>query len=112
MLHPAVVAWLFTLLVEVPIVAGFYPKQWRRMAATAAGTTSVTNLAMNLLLPSWTTSVFSFLIIGETAALLLEALVYLRVDRERRVGHALVASAMANTASFSLGLLGAPLLFR
>jgi hypothetical protein len=54
----------------------------------------------------------SFWIIGETAALLLEALAYFRFDRQRRLGHALVVSAIANTASFSLGLLGAPHLFR
>jgi hypothetical protein len=110
--HQAVVAWLFTLLVEVPIVAVFYTKQWRRMAATAAVATSLTNLAMNVLLPDWTTSVFSFLVIGETAALLLEAMVYFRMDRSRRLGQALVASAVANTASFTLGLLAAPFLFR
>jgi peptidoglycan biosynthesis protein MviN/MurJ (putative lipid II flippase) len=111
MLHHAVIAWLFTLLVEVPIIARFYAKQWRRMAATCAIATSLTNLSMNVLLPSWATSVLSFLVIGETAALLLEAMVYCLVDRGRCLGQALIASAVANTASFALGLLMAPVLF-
>jgi hypothetical protein len=111
MLADSIIAWLFTLLVEVPIVAGFYRAKWRRMAATAAFATTVTNLAMNLLLPRFTSTEFSFLVIGETAALLAEAAVYYVAARERGAGHALVTSAVANTASFGLGLAAAPWLF-
>jgi peptidoglycan biosynthesis protein MviN/MurJ (putative lipid II flippase) len=112
MLSDSLIAWLFTLIVEVPIVAGFYCKQWRRMAAIAACATTVTNLAMNLLLPQLAGSEFRFLLIGESAALTVEALVYYIAAKERGVGHAILASAVANTVSFGLGLVAAPWLFQ
>lgn len=81
------------------------------MAAAAVLATSATNLAMNLILLPWANSVFQYLVVGETAAVLLEATVYWRVDRCRRLDQALIASALANSASFLFGLLATPILF-
>lgn len=97
-------AWAVTVAVESPIVAAVYPGQRRKMAGVCAVTTSVTNLAMNLLLPRWLGIGVAYLLVGELSALLLEALVYAAVRRPRDVGRALVASALANAASFSSGL--------
>ena len=98
-------AWLITLVVEVPCVAAFYPGQRRRMALVAAVATSATNLPMNLLLPAWVGTGDTFLLTGELAALVLEAAVYSLAARPRDVFRAAAASALANGLSFAAGLL-------
>lgn len=75
------------------------------MAAVCAVTTSVTNLAMNVFLPRWLGTGMTFLLVGETGALLIEAAVYALVAKPRDPGRALAASAVANSASFGAGLL-------
>lgn|SRR5512145_271306 len=110
-LASAAIACLFTLGVEVPIVACFYRGQRKRMAITALLATSTTNLAMNLVLLPWANSIFQYLVVGETAAVLVEAALYWRVDRAHRLDQALITSAIANSASFLLGLLATPILF-
>lgn len=112
MLRHVFTACLFTLCVEVPIVAWFYREQWRRMAVTAFLATSATNLAMNLGLLRWASSTYWYLVIGETSAVIVEAYLYFRLDRSRRIDQALIASATANSASFLLGLLASRVLFR
>ena len=111
MVRDAIVAWLFTLVVEVPIVATLYGRQWRRMAITAAVATSLTNLAMNLWWSRCASSVLGFLLVGELAALVIEAVVYCLAARQRGFGQALLASAVANSASFGLGIVATPILF-
>jgi hypothetical protein len=98
-------AWLLTLAAEVPLVALVYPGQRTRMAAACALGTTVTNLAMNLALPRWLGAGAAFLVVGEAGALLLEAALYARVGRPRDLARALVASALANGASFAAGLM-------
>ena len=105
MIPPFVFAWAVTVAVEVPCVAALYPGQRRRMAIACALATSVTNVAMNVALPRWLGVGLTFLLVGEIGALILEALVYARARRPRDWGRALAASALANGASFSVGLL-------
>jgi hypothetical protein len=112
MVRPIIVACLFTVAVETPIVAWIYRNRRLKMAITAAITTGITNLAMNGVLPGWAPSAFVYLVLGETAALLVEALVYARVEPSGGAGQALIASAVANSASFGLGLVLTPWIFQ
>jgi hypothetical protein len=105
LIPPFAFAWGVTVAIEAPLVALVYPGQRWKMAGVCAITTSVTNLAMNVLLPRWLGVGLAFLLVGEVGALLLEALVYAVVRRPRDVGRALTASALANGASFAIGLL-------
>jgi hypothetical protein len=109
LISPAILACAVTVAVECPIVAALYPGQRLRMAAVCALATAATNLAMNLLLRRWFGAGLDHLLLGEASALLLEALVYALVRRPRDWGRALVASALANGASFSAGFVLWPL---
>ena len=73
------------------------------MAGACAVATAATSLFMNLVLRRWLGAGLTHLLVGELAALLLEALVYALVARPRDPGRALVASALANGASFTAG---------
>jgi hypothetical protein len=102
-MRPQLVAALVTVAIETPIVAAFYNKTRMRMALVCAVATALTNLAMNLYLPRYTTAA-SFLVIGELAAFVIEAGVYL-VATPGEPLRAAAASATANAASFGAGLL-------
>ena len=102
---PSITAALaVTLVVEVPIVALAYPGERLRLAGACAVATTVTNLVMN----AWLSRAFGSydlqLLGGEIGASLIEAAVYAAVSRAHRVGTALVASGLANAASFLAGL--------
>ncbi|MGC4064059.1 MAG: hypothetical protein QM784_05350 [Polyangiaceae bacterium] len=113
MVRALVVACLFTVVVESPIVALVYRTRWQKMATAAAITTGLTNLGMNTVLSGGTSNGLPFtLVVGESFALFFEAFVYARLEPHRGRGRALIASAVANSASFGLGLLFAPWLFR
>jgi hypothetical protein len=102
---PALIALAVTLAVEVPIVAWVFRGQRARMALACALATSATNLAMNTLLYPRAGSYDAYILIGEIGATLVEAAVYYAVDRDHDPGRALLASALANAASFGAGLL-------
>jgi peptidoglycan biosynthesis protein MviN/MurJ (putative lipid II flippase) len=102
-LSPRVYAALLSVAVESPIVAAFYRGQRLRMAIVCAVTTTVTNLAMNLVLVRHVSSASAFLAIGEGGAFVVEAFVYALVARPRDFPRAIAASAFANAASFALG---------
>lgn len=105
MIFSYLIAWAVTVAVEVPIVAALYPGQRLRLALACLIATTTTHLAMHFALPYAALSHEAWLVTGETGALLAEALVYALVSRPRRLGIALVASALANSASFLAGLL-------
>jgi hypothetical protein len=97
-------ALALTLVIEVPLVALVYPGQRRRMAAWCAAATTFTHFVMHFALPR----LFSgsgLLVAGELAALSLEAIVYALASRPRDGARGLLASALANGASFGVGLL-------
>ena len=98
-------ALLVTLVVEVPIVAAFYAGHRLRMALACAGATTVTNLALNLVLSRTSLPYEATLVTGETVALVFEMLVYVWVAPSQQWARALAASAAANFASFAVGLL-------
>jgi len=99
------VALLVTLALEVPVVALCYPRERLRMGLGCLGATAVTNVAMNGLLLPVSPSYAFYLLVGETAALVLEATVYLALSRDHELGRAALASALANSLSFGAGLL-------
>ena len=105
MLARTLLALLITLVLEVPAVALFYPQERARMALACAGATTFTNVVMNTVLLRMATSYASYLLVGEIAAVLLEAAVYAVVSKRREVGRALLASAVANSLSFGAGLI-------
>ncbi len=109
MIPPWALACAVTVAVECPIVAAVYPGRRLKMAFVCAVATAATNLAMNLLFRRWLGAGLDHLLVGELSALLLEALAYVLVCRPRDLGRALVASALANGASFSAGFFVWPL---
>ena len=95
---------MLTVIIEVPCVGLMYPQKRARMMLTCAVITSATNLAMNIWLPRWLGSGATFLIVGETAALALEALTYWLISKPHELARAVAASAFANALSFASGL--------
>lgn len=74
------------------------------MMAVCAVATAATNLTMHLVLPGWVGSYGGWLLAGESLALFGEALAYGLASREHAWPRAMIASALANTASFLAGL--------
>jgi hypothetical protein len=99
------IALAVTLAVEVPVVSLVYRREPARMAIACALATSATNLAMNAWLLHAVSSYASYLLVGELCATVVEGLVYIAASRQHDVGRALVASGLANAASFIAGLL-------
>jgi hypothetical protein len=97
-------ALLLTLAIEIPVVALVFAGQRLRMALVCLVATTATHLLMHFVLPSVCPTARSWLIAGEAQALVLEALAYLLLSRPRDPGRALIASALANSASFAAGL--------
>jgi hypothetical protein len=101
---------LLTLAVEVPLVALYFSGMRARLAATAALATTLTHLCMHFVLFDLL-GPRRFLPAGETLAFVAEALVYAHVSRStaasgnlsRALTRGLLASALANTASFAAG---------
>lgn len=92
-----------TLAVEVPVVAAFYPGRRARLALACAVATTATHLLLHFAFPALTPPGLSPLVAGELFATAAEAAVYAAVGRD--LPRALVASALANSASFAAGLL-------
>lgn len=105
MIGVVLVALLVTLLVEIPIVAAFYPGQRTRMAIACAFATIFASLAVNALLRHVTSRIDAYVAIGQVAAMILEALVYFFVAHPRDLRRAFTAAAAANIASYAAGLL-------
>lgn len=95
-------ALAITLAVETPIVAAVFPGRRVRLAITCAAATTATHLLMHLVLPGLLPGWASPFVVGEVFATVVEALAYLAVGRD--AGRALVASAVANSASLAAGL--------
>lgn len=96
-------ALIVTLLIEVPLAAALFPRQRARIAVVALLSNTATNLALNVGLPSLGLFGSTRILVGEAAALVLEALAYAVFSRPRDVGRAIVASALGNLLSFSFG---------
>jgi peptidoglycan biosynthesis protein MviN/MurJ (putative lipid II flippase) len=96
-------ALALTLVIEVPTVAFFYAGERKRLAIACAIATTATNLAMNTWLYHAVRSYDVYLLVGEIGAVLVEALVYWGASREHELGRAILASAVANAASFAVG---------
>src|SRR5262245_39250374 len=89
-----------TLAVEVPVVAAvFHSTRWR-MAKIAAVVTTATHWSMHFVLPLLVESRATWLVAGEIGALVLEGAAYALLARPRDLGRGLLASALANGASF------------
>lgn len=92
------VALIVTLVIEVPLVVAFYPRERARMCIAAVLANAATNLALNLVLAPR-----GHLVLGETIALAGEAAIYALTSRDRDVPRAIIVSAAANLSSFSFG---------
>lgn len=92
-----------TLAIEVPVVAALYPGRRRRLALVAVPANVVTHLALHFIFPRLLAPGAPALFLGEAFATLAEAAVYAVAGRD--LGRALVASALANAASFGAGVL-------
>jgi len=95
------VALAVTLILEVPLVAALYPGQRKKLASFLAN--CATNLTLNLLLWRLPLLAGRHIVPGEALALLVEAAVYGMAGRPRDWPRALLASALANAASFFAG---------
>ena len=94
-----------TLVIEVPLVAALFPRQWIKMAAVAAIANSATNLTLNLVLPHVVWLRGQWLLPGEILAVVTEAAAYAVASRPHDVPRSLFASSLANAVSFGAGLL-------
>lgn len=92
-----------TLVIEVPIVATLFKGQRVRMALVCALTTTATHLFMHFVIPRAVSSHEEVVVIGEAQALMVEAVLYGLLGRPRDWPRALVASALANSASYCAG---------
>jgi hypothetical protein len=92
-----------TLALEVPFVALCYPRQRLRLAVVALLSNALTNLTLNLVLPSIPAFQGSHVVIGEILAVVLEALAYTATAQPRNVGKAIMVSAVGNALSYELG---------
>jgi hypothetical protein len=92
-----------TIAVETPVIALFFLKDWRRMAIACAVATTATHLAMHFAVPPIAGSYLASLVAGEIAATAAEGIVYAILSRN--APRAFVASAVANSLSFAIGLL-------
>lgn len=101
------VALGITVAIETPIVALVFRQQAARLALACVVTTSVTNLFMNFVLRR---ELLSGLLVGEALAFALEAFVYYRLSSPRSASRALIASLLANAASYFGGVVGFRLL--
>jgi len=100
---PVWLALAVTLVIEVPLVAALFPGQRLRMAVVALVANTVTNLTLNVVLPTLPVVGPHHLVVGELLALVGEAAVYAAVSRPHDLGRALVASGLGNGLSFGLG---------
>jgi hypothetical protein len=108
----AILAAGVTCLIEVPLVALFFPGERLRMAGVALVANVATNLTLNVLLPAWGYRGAHWLFWGELAVMLVEAAVYVLLSRGRDLGRALLASGLGNASSFAWGGAVAALLLR
>ena len=90
-----------TLLIEVPLAALLFPGLRKRIAVVALVANAVTNLALNVGLPWLGIHGDVRILLGETAALVLEAAAYALASRE--IARSVVASAAGNLLSFTVG---------
>ena len=104
MLTAALHALVVTIIIEVPIVALVFRDQMKRMALVCLLTTGVTNFFMNTVLHGLVPSYDHFVLIGELGAVVIEAAVYAIASKPRDLARALIASALANGASYWFGL--------
>ncbi len=97
------VALAVTLLLELPLVVALYPGQRKKLLVASLLANCATNLTLNLLL--WRVPVLAgrHVFPGEVLALLVEAAVYGMVSKPHDWPRGLLASALANAASFFAG---------
>ena len=96
------IALAITLGVESAIVVAFFPGQRPRLATTCLLANVFTHGLLHFGFPRWLPAGISPLVVGEAFATLFEAAAYALVSRD--AGRSLAASALANSASFGLGL--------
>jgi len=97
------VALVVTLVLEVPLVAAFYPGQRKRMAVVALVANVCTNLTLNVLLPAVPPLRGYHVLVGEILAVLVEWAAYAAASRPRDAGRALAVSGLANALSYGVG---------
>jgi len=97
-----------TLAVEAPVVLlCLRSSPWKRVLAALLVANLLSHPALHFLLPRLISmqQVGVFILVGEGAVFVLEALVYLLVVRPRTAALAVAAAAGANAASYLVGLL-------
>jgi hypothetical protein len=99
----ALLALLITLVLEVPLVAAAFPGQRLKLAVVALAANTFTNLLLNLVLPHLLHG--NHLLPGEVFAVVFEAGAYFVASRPRDAPRSLLVSSVANTLSFSAGLI-------
>ena len=100
------IALAITLLVEVPIVAAFYPAERARMGLVAVATIALASVALDVVLAHVALRRDVAITAGQGLAFAIESLVYANAARGRESGwrRALAASAAANLASYVIEL--------
>jgi hypothetical protein len=97
-----------TLAVEVPVVLLLLRRRgWKRVLAAALVANLVSHPLLHFVLPRIVSPMArgQFILVGEIGVFVLEALIYWAVLRPRPWPLAVAAAALANAASYSIGLL-------
>ena len=92
-----------TICIEVPVVILFFPEQRVRMGVSCLLATTATHLFLFFGVPAFCPLQYQ-IVLGESIAVVVEAVVYIVVSRPRNVSKSLLASAIANTASYGAGV--------
>jgi hypothetical protein len=97
-----------TLVIEVPVALLVLRRRgWRAVLPAALLANLISHPLLHFALPRVLSPADrgTFLLVGELGVFVLEALVYLLVARPRPRAMAVVAAALANAASYAVGLL-------
>jgi hypothetical protein len=97
-----------TLAVEVPLVLLLLRRRgWKLVLAAALVANLASHPLLHFVLPRLISPAArgQFILVGEIGVFVLEALVYLAMVRPRPRALAVAAAALANLASYSVGLL-------
>ena len=107
-MRPWEVALAVTLAVEVPLVTLLFPGQRVKMFAVALAANAATNLTLNLVLARMPALAGQHVLIGELAAVVVEAGAYALASRPHDLPMSTLASGLGNALSYAVGFTGLP----
>jgi len=100
-----IIAYLLTLIIEVPIVLLIYRKNTLRIFIISLISNTFTHTTVHFILIKLLTSLYIWLIVSEIYAFSIEALTYYLFSKDRRLSLALISSGVSNSVSYAVGII-------